>query len=48
MANYFRPRILASFAVVALISAMALTAPAQAQGQGDAAQHPLPLSLIHI
>jgi len=42
MANYFRPRILASFAVVALISAMALTAPAQAQGQGDAAQHPLP------
>ena len=41
MANHFRPRVLASFAVVAVFSAMALTPPARAQGQGDA-QHPLP------
>jgi cytochrome c553 len=40
MANYFRPQVLASFAVMALFSAAAMAAPPQ-QGQAPA-QHPVP------
>jgi cytochrome c553 len=42
MANYFRPHLLASFAVMALVSAAAIAAPPpQGQDQKDAAPHPL-------
>jgi cytochrome c553 len=41
MANNFRPRFFASFAVMALISVTAMAAPPQAAGQGDASQRPL-------
>ena len=42
MVKFFRPRVLASFAVMALVSASAMAAPPQAPGQGDAPPHPLP------
>ena len=42
MANYFRPQVLASLAVMALFSAVAMAAPQQGQDQNKDAQHPLP------